>query len=361
MNLNGLESMPLRKPGLFDRLLARPIKENAVIEITNLLAEGKIESVSLPQIADILKRYDLGFAESRPQFVAIYRRVLSHVALDREVSPEDSKKLAHLQMILELPDEDATRVREEVLSDLYGKSLAEALADGRISAEERGRLDAISASFAVPNQKAQAIYKDQVTRLITLTFRQMTADRRLTGGEETLLKNMAENLGVAFEHSAETKVLIGRFKLLARIEEGDLPSVSPAITLQRGETCHVSFACTHNEIRTRTTSYRYSGPAASIPIVKGLRWRIGQVAVQRVTRDEMVQLDSGTLYVTNKRLLFDGSKKNTVINLSKILHFTVFSDGLKVEKDSGKDQYFLGEGDLEVVGAVLERVVAASR
>lgn len=360
MNLNGLQYTPPRKPGFFDRILGRTV-ENTVIEITNLLAEGEIESVSLPQVADILKRHDLGFTESRPQFTEIYRKVLAHLAQDRELSLEESKKLAHLQMILDLPDEDTNRVREEVLADIYSKSLADALEDGHLSPEKRDRLDRTSASFGLPAARTQAIYKDQVTRLVKLTFDRMTADRRITGDEETRWKAMAENLGVTFEHNAETNALIERFKLLARIEEGDLPVLSPPIKLQRGETCHASFTCTHNEIRTRTTSHRYSGPTASIRIMKGVRWRLGQVAVQRVTREEMVQIDSGTLYVTNKRLLFDGAKKNTVINLSKILHFTVFSDGLKIEKDSGKDQYFLGEGDLEVIGAVLERVVAAVR
>jgi hypothetical protein len=32
-----------------------------------------------------------------------------------------------------------------------------------------------------------------------------------------------------------------------------------------------------------------------------------------------------------------------------------------VEKDAGKDQYFIGSGDSEVLGAVLERVIAVNR
>jgi hypothetical protein len=71
--------------------------------------------------------------------------------------------------------------------------------------------------------------------------------------------------------------------------------------------------------------------------------------------------DSGTLYVTNKRLLFDGAQKSTSIALKKIIRFTVYSDGLKIEKDTGKDQYFVGSGDPEILGAVLERVIAQSR
>jgi hypothetical protein len=361
MNLNGLSSTPLQKPGFLQRLLGRPVKENALTEITNLLAEGEIESASLPQVAEILKRHDLGFSESRPQFLNVYRKVLLHLAGEHELSADASQKLKHLQMILDLPDEDTNGVREEVFADRYAQVLSKALEDGHLSPEERERLDQMSASFALPPARTQTIYKDQVTRFFKLTFDQMTADRRITGDEESRWRAMAANLGVTFEHSAETQALIERFKLLARIDAGDLPIVSPAIKLQRAESCHAAFACSQNEIRTRTTSYRYSGPTASIRIMKGVRWRIGQVAVERVTRDEMVQVDSGTLYVTNKRLLFDGQKKNTVINLSKIMHFTVFTDGLKIEKDSGKDQYFLGGGDLEILGAVLERVITTTR
>jgi hypothetical protein len=68
---------------------------------------------------------------------------------------------------------------------------------------------------------------------------------------------------------------------------------------ESGRTRGACVGCTHNEIRKQTRSYRYSGPTASINIVKGLRWRFGQVSVQRITRDVMTQLDSGTLYVTN--------------------------------------------------------------
>ncbi len=75
----------------------------------------------------------------------------------------------------------------------------------------------------------------------------------------------------------------------------------------------------------------------------------------------MTQLDSGTLYVTNKRLLFDGAQNSKSIALKKIIRFTVFSDGIKIEKDTGRDQYFIGSGDSEVLGAVLERVIGSAR
>jgi hypothetical protein len=276
MNLNGLQSTPPRKPGFLRRLLGIPIRENAIIEITNLFAEGEVEDVSAPQIAEILTRHKLGLPECRSQLVELYRKVLLGLGRNGNSSESISRKLNHLQMLLQLSESDTNRVRDEAVTDLYGYALAKALEEGHLSAEERDRLKQLAATFGLTAERTQAIYKDQVTRFVKLTFDRMTADRRITGQEDARWRAVGENLGVTFEHDATTNALIERFRLLAKIDEGELPVLSPPIKLQRGDTCHASLTCTHHEIRTRTTSYRYSGPTASIRIMKGVSWRVGQ-------------------------------------------------------------------------------------
>ena len=89
---------------------------------------------------------------------------------------------------------------------------------------------------------------------------------------------------------------------------------------------------------------------------------MGQLSVNRVTRDVLKELDAGTLYITSKRLLFDGSRKSTALPLRRILNFTVYQDGVQIEKDSGKDQFFmLNSFDGELLGAVLEAAIDRSR
>ena len=39
----------------------------------------------------------------------------------------------------------------------------------------------------------------------------------------------------------------------------------------------------------------------------------------------------------------------------------MYKDGIQIEKDSGRDQVFKGEGDLEVLGAILEATLGAAR
>jgi hypothetical protein len=51
----------------------------------------------------------------------------------------------------------------------------------------------------------------------------------------------------------------------------------------------------------------------------------------------------------------------TTVQLNKIIHFTVYSDGLQVQKESGKDIYLLGEGDWQVAGACLDAAARQAR
>jgi hypothetical protein len=94
--------------------------------------------------------------------------------------------------------------------------------------------------------------------------------------------------------------------------------------------------------------------------MKGLSWRYGQVSVSRVTTEELKQIDSGTLYVTSKRLLFNGVSKNLNVPYKKIIQFTLYKDGIQIQKDAGRDQYYLGSADLELLGAILEATIKKS-
>lgn len=114
-------------------------------------------------------------------------------------------------------------------------------------------------------------------------------------------------------------------------------------------------------MRTITCRIRYAGPTASIRIMKGVRFRLGDLAVSNVTQDVMEHLDSGILYFTSKRLLFDGEHKSTSIPLSRVMNFRCFDDALVIEKDTGKDQVFkFANADARLVAATLEGLLQLS-
>lgn len=148
--------------------------------------------------------------------------------------------------------------------------------------------------------------------------------------------------------------------LLWRIENGQFPTISVPIALQRGETCYFSCTAGWHELRTKTVRVNYSGVSTSIRICKGVRFRVGSVTPQRVTRDELTHIDDGTLYITNKRIIFDGQRKNSTIRHSALLGLEMYRDGIVLEKATGKSPHLILTGDVELAAVILSSALAAA-
>ena len=84
----------------------------------------------------------------------------------------------------------------------------------------------------------------------------------------------------------------------------------------------------------------------------GVRFRFGQYSPVR--SEEITPLASGTLWVTSKRLIFHGDSRNTKIEHKKIIDAHIYADSLKVEKATGKPDYFsMNAGQARYVTALI--------
>jgi len=343
------------------RLVGHRPKENAIREIHNLVAERPLESITAADVENLLSQYELPRHRAQEGLKEIYRQALEFRVSDLHLSDAEIGELRRLRYILGLEDADAKAFEVGLLRVHYRKELKKALDDGHLSDDEKSKLEAMAVNFGLPDGVRAEVYKEEVLNVIQQAFSAACADKRLTAEEERRLAAMSENLGVNITHDADTRRKVDRFRLLAKIENGQLPTVAADINLQRGETCHAQFACSLYEMRTVTKAVAYHGPSGRIRIMKGLSWRYGYVNVNRVTTEQLKLLDPGTLYITNKRLLFNGRTKNFALPLKRLLHFTLYSDAIQIEKDSGRDQFFKGEGDTELLGAILEACLRQSR
>jgi hypothetical protein len=357
--MNGFSVVEPKRPGVLRRLVGSKLRENAFIEIQNLLATKPLKDLSAAEIVNILSTYEISRDEAMPTLLVLYEQALGHHVRDLTLLPEEREALKQLRYVLDLDEIGAIEVEATVLRATYRDQLKQALNDQHLSEVEKQKLERMADNFTLTDTVRTEIYKEEALTVVQEAFNRAVGDRRLTAEEETRLMRMIENLGVTITHDAESQRLVERFKLLARIDTGDLPTIQPPILLQRGEVCHAEFPSALHELRTVTKRINYSGPSGRIRIMKGLSWRYGSVSVSRVTAEEWRRLDSGVLYITNKRLLFNGQLKNVNTQLKKIIHFTVHKDGIQIEKDSGRDQVYLGAGDLELTSGILEAALRA--
>lgn len=138
------------------------------------------------------------------------------------------------------------------------------------------------------------------------------------------------------------------------MENLDLPVIETDITIQKSEICHLKIPGVNwYELRSArsNTSSGYSPIAKS---TKGFYLKSGN----NITSSEILKLiDTGTLYLTNKRIIFAGSKKTSNIKTDKILELTPYTDGVEIRKETGKSPTLQMKHNADIFCIMLERLL----
>lgn len=358
--MNGLQIVDLKQAGITNRLFNRRPKENAFIEVHNLIAAMLIYQVSYEAVSDILSSYGTNREDGKSRLLNIYAEVLAFLVRDKDLSNDEVEQLEHLQTILGLSAEEVAQIKIAVVYPYYERAVKIALLDKKLSEEESASLDKLAQQLRISEQTASAIYQKQAQAIYQQSINQALADHQLSPDEERELEELARNLHAVVSTDYQTQQALERFRWLWQIAQGQLPQLSVPIHLQRNEYCAAFVQTNHYEMRTVTKAVRYSGYSASTSIM-GIRFRSGTVRSQRITQNVQHHLDSGTLYFTSKRLLMNGRQKTAQYPLSKIIGASFYADGMIVERDSGKDQIFLFNGDMEWIQAIFDSLMSLSR
>lgn len=134
----------------------------------------------------------------------------------------------------------------------------------------------------------------------------------------------------------------------------EIPTVDSPIPLRAGEACYWVGEVEWIESRVTTSRVEYSGTSLSVPVVKGVRFRVGSLTPRRVTSRELQVVDRGRLIITNKRIFFDGQAKNTTIELRHLVGVGIDGASLLLDKTSGRDPRLrVLEGDSPLAAAVI--------
>jgi len=132
-----------------------------------------------------------------------------------------------------------------------------------------------------------------------------------------------------------------RFSLL--YQEPLRPFTNHSLKLQNQEICYSRNVATMYGYKTVEGTMAYHGPIVRIPIAKGISYRAAILSGADKTQQKIVPLAVGEVFLTNKRVIFRGDKKNNSVYLNKILELTYFygDDSIRINKDNGPP-FFLG-------------------
>lgn len=161
----------------------------------------------------------------------------------------------------------------------------------------------------------------------------------------------------ALREGSEYQAWLARAQAIAQLtgELPEMPTVPVSFSLQANEECYWAGEATWYEFRSSTRRVNYHGLTASIPIAKGIRYRLGSIAPSVERSSELVAIDHGPLYVTNKRIYFDGQQKNTTLAWKAITEVQLFQGGIILEKNTGKSPHLMIRDGAEAAAAIIAR------
>lgn len=352
-----LQAIELLSQNMVQRLTRRQPPENAFRLIQNAVATGPVEALTGEQVDAILREHRVMPGDAHLRFIVVYVEALRECVADCQITPQELAELEHLQKVFGLTMFDVQAAWREIVGPIYRDQLRSAATAGSLTDAAKAELETLAASLHLPATMIADIRKDELTPLVQRVLNAAIADKRLSPEEEAQVAAIAKNLDLVPTQDGETTRVLDRYRLLWRIDQGELPEVAVPIHLQQGEVCRLMLPATRFETRSATRAIGYAGPTVRIRLAKGVYWNMGRLAVNRETSEQWKEQGTGTLYVTSKRVLFDGSTRSIVLPLRRIIQFTMHTDGVQLAKDSGKDQLFTFTADTEVIGAVLGAVL----
>lgn len=348
----------LIQPSFLQRLFKIEPKENAFIEVNNLFASKPLREIKSAEIEAISVKYKV---DLRKEFIGrlkeIYRQYLQQSISDKIINDQEVIYQNYLKKLLMLNDSEVEEIHNQLASEIYKKSYDEVISDGKIEKSEEEFLDKLQKNLRLPTITEETISNESTQQFMQMQVDKIVDDGKISPEEWEEFTVIAKNLDVDVNWNEKSKAKVEKLKLYWLIENGDLPIKEVSINLQKNECCYFTSNADWLENRTVTNRINYEGPTARIKIMKGIYYRAGSIGVQRITSEQLQKIDSGQVFLTNKRIIFVGNKKNSNIQLNKILSINPFSDGVEIEKDSGESPIFRLSNNADLFAMTLSRVI----
>ncbi len=358
MSTEAFKQKALQKPGFIQRILNKKPSENFLIEVNNLFSSQPITDITQAEISSLINKYGNKVSKTTLKgLYSLYSDYLFYCLKDKMLSKEEISELEHLKNILSLNDTELHGIHNNITSKIYKKTFREVIEDRDLSENEQTFLDTLQRNLLLPDELANEISEEVRKTYIQEYVQNAVSDERLSPDEEKRLELICKSLNVNLSYEDATKEQLAKYKLYWTIENGEIPEIDVPISLGKQEVCYFRTSADWYEKRTVTKRLNYSGPTASIRIMKGVRYRAGSLNIQRVKSEEWKHLNSGTLYLTNKRLIFTGNHKSSIINLNKILSFIPYSDGVEISKETGRSPLLQFTENNELFVVILSRLL----
>jgi hypothetical protein len=240
----------------------------------------------------------------------------------------------------------------------YQEVLQAAIADGVLSLDERAELDVLRREKELTEEEvrmaALAIYRG--------ALRDAAADARLTPEEDEALPRLQRELNLTETDLAADRTQVTRLRILAKIAEGQLPTVTSPVPMASDEQCHWVVQCTvADHLALHASQRELRGINFTIlddaPFVSGPRDPLrpaDEIMPSELLWNPTFLTDAiGMLVITSRRVVFQGARLTTSLPHARIAAVTLYADGIRLDEVNASTRRYLLVDDAELTTAVL--------
>jgi AAA+ superfamily predicted ATPase len=298
--------------------------------VQELIGAGDPVSVNPREVAAILDGFDVEDSRRKGLLIAIWEATFRSFLRDDELTVDERAYLSSLRFLFDIGEDEVLRFERDEIEPRYKHALQQVIRDGDLSARERENLRALAGQLGLAPHVEQRLFVGPVREHVAIVAKEAMADGRVTDAERDRLSRLIKDTGVAVDEG--TMKDLGRLHSLWRVEAGQpLNPVAVSINLQKDEVCYFSSDVDWRELR----SSRYG--------------------------EALTTIDKGQVYLTSRRLLFVGARRNTSLKYDNLLGATFYKDAIELKKSSGKNPFLFLPDDYLVLGAsVLNRLMTSS-
>lgn len=281
--------------------------------LQHVLSSASLDSLASAAVTQILADYGLGKSDAGRVTRALWHQALETFLSDGVLSVQEQSYLRRLKLLLNLADGDVDAIETDLVGRRFRKAVQAAMTDGTISRSERVALDRLASELALDPQHARETIREASRELIGPFVARILADALVTREEKDELDRRLAEAGIDLdsELKAQVTAAFDRWKL----DNEPLDVVRASTALEEGEVCFLERETIWCEMRKRRSG--------------------GQ------SYESLTPIDTGTLFVTNRRAFFKGGGKTSVIAFKDIAGLTIYPDALRVEKQKGRHIFFM--------------------
>lgn len=289
-------------------------------------------SVHREDVERLFERHRVNSTDREAISVALFRDAMTAYADDDQIDDQEHEDLGKLRVALDISSDEVLRAESDILYPRYRELVRFVLADQEVTQDERERLAQFAKHLRLSPLASAQIFGESAGRLLGRVLSDAISDRILSPEEFREYALIAKAIGIVPQHDQATDAILHRCALRWRIQNGDFPIVNVDIALRPDEVCHLRVGAVWQEMRLRGRG--------------------------EAREKYLFEIDRGSLFVTNQRMIFNGTVRNVVFRYSDLMKQTAYADGVSLEKATGRRAILSFEGDTEIAVAI---TMAAAR